>query len=222
MALMIKSILYPGLHSFTVAPGKEQSAAILSEKITEICKLIPALTKEVFWDTRGRLETTRMTKDSVIYSFKNGSKIENIVAGEKTRGKRFHSGNMEEAAKLDQDMLQQVVIPTLNVPRTVNGVVDPHEVVNQSQCYITSAGFKNTFAYDKLIETVCQCIARPRDAFVLGGDFRVPVRFGAFQKTFLRDLKADGTFNIETFDREYKVKLYSLNTENCWKPLRAA
>ena len=48
MALMIKSILYPGLHSFTVAPGKEQSAAILSEKITEICKLIPALTKEVF------------------------------------------------------------------------------------------------------------------------------------------------------------------------------
>lgn len=47
MALMIKSILYPGLHSFAVAPGKEQSAAILSEKITEICKLIPALTKEV-------------------------------------------------------------------------------------------------------------------------------------------------------------------------------
>ena len=222
MSLMIKGILYPGLQMFTVAEGKAQSAQILQDKILEICKLIPAMSKEILWDTRGRTETTRQTKDSVVYSFRNGSKLENIVAGEKTRGRRFHAGNMEEAATLDQDMLQQVVIPTLNVPRTVNGRVDPNEVVNQSQCYITSAGYKNTFAYDKLIETLCQSVAVPKKAFILGGDFRVPVRFGAFQKTFLRDLRADGTFNEATFDREYKQKLYSINTENCWNFLRAA
>ena len=42
MSLMIKAILYPGAHLFTVAEGKEQSASILSDKISEICKLIPA------------------------------------------------------------------------------------------------------------------------------------------------------------------------------------
>lgn len=203
MSLLLKGILYPGIQMFTVAEGKQQSAQIVKDKIDEICKLIPAMSKEILWDTRGRIETTRQTKDSVVYSFRNGSKLENIVAGEKTRGRRFHAGNMEEAATLDQDMLQQVVIPTLNVPRTVNGKVDPNEVVNQSQCYVTSAGYKNTFAYDKLIETLCQSVATPKKAFILGGDFRVPVRFGAFQKTFLRDLKADGTFNEATFDREY-------------------
>lgn len=113
---------------------------------------------------------------------------------------------MEEAATLDQDMLQQVVIPTLNVPRAVNGIVDPNEVVNQSQVFVTSAGYRSTFAYDKFMEVLCQCVAKPKDAFVLGGDFRVPVKFGAFSKNFLRDLKAEGTFNEATFDREYNSK----------------
>ena len=47
MALMLKAILYPGAKLFSVAGGKEQSAAILSSKVTEICKLIPAIEKEI-------------------------------------------------------------------------------------------------------------------------------------------------------------------------------
>ena len=47
MSLMIKAILYPGAHLFTVAEGKEQSASILSDKISEICKLIPVFQKEI-------------------------------------------------------------------------------------------------------------------------------------------------------------------------------
>ena len=94
-------------------------------------------------------------------------------------------------------------------------------MVNQGQCYVTSAGFKSTVAYDKLIEVVCQSVAMPQQAFVLGGDFRVPVKFGAFSRDFLRDIKADGTFNEATFDREYRI-LYSINTTNCWEPLRAS
>lgn len=47
MSLMIKAILYPGAHLFTVAEGKEQSASILNDKLSEICKLIPAFSKEI-------------------------------------------------------------------------------------------------------------------------------------------------------------------------------
>ena len=42
MSLMIKAILYAGAKLFTVAGGKEQSAQILSGKVDEICRLIPA------------------------------------------------------------------------------------------------------------------------------------------------------------------------------------
>ena len=52
-----------------------ESASILSSKVLEICKLIPALRNEIIWDVRGPQGTarTRNTKDSVIYTFKNGS-----------------------------------------------------------------------------------------------------------------------------------------------------
>ena len=206
LGMMLKAILYPGIKIFTVSEGKEQSAAILSSKLTEICTLIPALQKEIIWDNRGSLENSRQTKDTVVYVFKNGSHIENVQANDKARGRRYHSGNLEEAICLPQDMLEQVIIPMLNVPRSVNGQVDPNEVVNQSQCFITSAGFKNTYSYNRLVEMLCQSVAEPRKAFVIGGDYRVPVRFGLFSKDFLKDLKVQGTFNAATFEREYCSK----------------
>lgn len=111
---------------------------------------------------------------------------------------------MEEAATLDQDMLQQVIIPTLNVSRRLpDGSVDEHEILNQSQTFVTSAGYKNTYAYDRLIQMLCQMVARPKDAFVFGGDWRIPVKEKLISGSFVSDLKMEGTFNEATFDREY-------------------
>ena len=69
-----------------------ESAQILSGKVDEICRLIPAFEKEIIWDTRGTRARTSQTKDSVIYTFKNGSTLENVAATEKTRGRRFQAG----------------------------------------------------------------------------------------------------------------------------------
>lgn len=136
IALMIKATLYPGAKLFTVAGGKEQSAGILSSKVDEICRLIPAFEKEIVWDTRGTNAKTRQTKDSVVYQFKNGSTVENVAATEKTRGRRFQSGLMEECVGIDQDILNEVIIPTMNVSRMINGQTDPNERLNKSQVYI--------------------------------------------------------------------------------------
>ena len=54
------------------AQNIQESADIVASKIKELCGLIPALSNEILWDTRGRIETTRQTKDSVIFAFKNG------------------------------------------------------------------------------------------------------------------------------------------------------
>lgn len=221
ISLMIKAILYPGAKLFTVAGGKEQSAGILSSKVDEICKLIPAFEKEIIWDTRGTNAKTRQTKDSVVYQFKNGSTIENIAATEKSRGRRFQSGLMEECVGIDQDVLNEVIIPTMNVSRMINGQTDPNERLNKSQVYITTAGYKNTVAYEKLIQIFCQSVARPKQAIIMGGSWRVPVVEGLLDKGFVRELKMDGTFNEASFEREYKI-LYSVNTKNCWKILRVA
>jgi len=203
MALMLRCVLYPNAKIATVAGGKQQSAEIVSSKVQEICRLIPALEKEIIWDTRGTRARTAQTKDTVIYTFKNGSTLENIAASEKTRGRRFQAILAEECVGIDQDILNEVIIPTLNVDRMIQGKTDPNEQLNKSQIYVTTAGWKNTFSYDKLIQLFCQSVARPDEAIILGGSWRVPVVEGLLSKNFVRDLKMDGTFNEDSFDREY-------------------
>ena len=47
---------------------------------------------------------------------------------------------MEECVGIDQDILNEVILPTMNVSRVVQGEVDPDEQLNKSQIYVTSAG----------------------------------------------------------------------------------
>lgn len=160
------------------------------------------------WDTRKEKGTkTSSTRDSVVYTFKNGSQLENIALTEKTRGRRFQSGLIEEAAMIeDATLLNEVVLPTLTVLRTVNGESDPNEVLNQSTIYITSAGFKNSFAYEKLLQFLCESTVKPKESIILGGTWRLPVLEGLQPKTFIENLKMDGTYNEASFDREFNSK----------------
>lgn len=83
-------------------------------------------------------------------------------------------------------MLQEVLIPLMNVSRPcMDGTTHDEEVLNQSQLYITTAGYKNTYSYDKLIQTLVQMIVEPDKAFVLGGTWRIPVAIGLQPQTFI-------------------------------------
>lgn len=105
---------------------------------------------------------------------------------------------------MDQDKLNEILLPTLNVSRNIPGYgIDETEVVNQSAIYITTAGFKGTFSYDKLIQILCQSVARPDEAIVLGGTYRTPQMERLLSRNFISDLRQDGTFNEASFDREY-------------------
>ena len=113
LSLIIKCILYPNSSLFVAAGGKEQSGQILQDKVKEICRLIPAIGNEIVWDTRGAKDKskTRQTRDSVSFSFKNGSSFENLSVSEKSRGRRFKAGLLEEVITIDQKLLNEVVLP---------------------------------------------------------------------------------------------------------------
>jgi hypothetical protein len=61
------------------------------------------------------------------------------------------------------------LIPTLNVDRQVQGSSDSNEQLNKSMIFVTTAGYKNSFSYEKLIQMFCQSVARPQEAIILGG-----------------------------------------------------
>ena len=203
MTLMIRCILYPKCKLFVTSGGKEQAAGIMKEKVQEICNLIPAFKQEIDW-TRGH---TLEGKDYAKYVFKNGSYFDNIAARESSRGKRRHAGVIEECVGVDGTILSEVIIPTMNISRMcMDGSTHPEEQLNKSQLYITTAGYKNTYPYDKLIQFLVWQIVKPEKAMIMGGTYKIPVLVKLLDKNFINDLKMDGTFNVSSFAREYESK----------------
>ena len=212
MVLMLRCILYPGSELFVTTGGKEQAASITVAKIEEICRLIPALNNEINWD-RG---VSTKTKDNVKYIFKNGSKIDILAARESSRGQRRTGGLMEECVLIDQTALNEIIIPTTNVDRRLpDGSRVPGEVVNKSQIYITTAGYKNSFAYDKLCELLVESIIEPDKTMIMGGTYETPVTEGLLNEDFVEELKMSGTFNEASFEREY-CSVWSGDAENAY------
>ena len=212
MALMIRCILYPNSHLFVTTGGKEQAASITIAKIEEICKLIPGLNNEINWD-RG---VSTKSKDNVKYVFKNGSTIDILAARQSSRGQRRTGGLMEECVLIDGDILNEVIIPTTNVDRRLSdGSRHKEENVNKSQIYITTAGWKNSFAYHKLIQILINSILDPDEYMIMGGTYETPVISGLLDEDFVEQLRLQGTFNDESFNREYR-SIWSGDVENAF------
>lgn len=203
MALMIRCILYPGAHLFVTSGGKEQGASILHDKVQEICELIPSFNREIDWGRGKTLEG----KDKVRYVFKNSSVLDNLAARESTRGQRRHGGLMEECVGIDDAILREVIIPVMAISRRAkDGTTNEKEPLNKSQIYITTAGYKGTFPYDRLIGFLVRMVTQPDRCMVLGGTWRTPVGVGLQSKTFITDQKNEGTYNEASFEREYESK----------------
>ena len=203
MALMIRCILYPRAHLFVTSGGKEQGASILQTKVQEICSLIPSFAREIDWG-RGK---TQESKDKVKYVFKNGSVLDNLAARESTRGQRRHGGLMEECVGIDDAILREVIIPVMAIDRRAcDGTTNEKEALNKSQIYITTAGYKGTYPYDRLIGFLVRMVTQPERCMVLGGTWRTPVAEGLQRKSFIDDQKDEGTFNEASFEREYESR----------------
>ena len=212
LVLMLRCVLFPNAHFFVTTGGKEQAAGIAREKAEELVKLIPGLRNEIDW-SRGQ---TKSSKNEVTYVFKNGSVLDIMAAQQSSRGKRATGGLMEEVILIDQDQLNEVIIPTMVVDRRLaDGSRHEEEVANKSQIYVTTAGWKNSFSYDKLIQLLIQQIINPEEAIVLGGTWRIPVMEGLQPRNFIQGLKLDGTYNDSSFSREYESE-WSGDAENAF------
>lgn len=90
----------------------------------------------------------------------------------------------------------------MTVPRRgSNGLVDPDEPHAQ-QIYITSAGTKTSYAYDKLIELIVQEAITPENVFVCGSSYELPVHYGLLNKKLILDEQFSSSTSNDSFARE--------------------
>lgn len=208
LALYLECMFRPGAKLFICAPGKNQSAKIAKDKILEIWDKLPLLKREIIGDGN-------FGKDYVTLTFRNGSIFDVVGALDSERGGRRNGGLIDEIRDHDGEILNSVVLPLMNVSRrTPKGEVNPNEN-NQQQLYMTSAGVKSSYAYEKLVDCLEMAIIDPDQSFVWGCDYRIPVMHGLLDKRFIQELKMSPTYQEEVFAREY-LSIWSGGSEDSW------
>ena len=134
LGMVLQCIFLPGTKRFICAPNKNQAAQIAKEKLTEIFRAWPLLRKEVIG---GELNDVpgNYGKDYVTLKFRNGSQFDVVGAIESSLGGRRHGGLLDEIKLHDEELVNTVVLPLMNVSRRLpNGTVNPNEPNQQTIC----------------------------------------------------------------------------------------
>ena len=207
LGMILKCIFLPGSRCFICAPKKEQGAKIARPKIDEIFEIWPLLKEEVLTYNKGA--------DYVTLIFKNGSSFDVAAGLDSTRGQRKHYGLIDEVRDQDGDLINEIILPLMNVRRRMaNGDINENEP-HQAQFFMTSASGKNTYAYEKLIELLVNEIISPDTTFVWGFDYRLPVLHGLLDANYINDLKMSATVKDESFAHEY-LSRWTGGSKDAW------
>lgn len=214
LGLMLQCIFMPKTKRFICAPNKNQSAQIAKEKIYEIYSLFPLLRREVIGGTTSDTPGN-FGKDYVTLTFRNGSVLDVVGALDSARGGRRHGGLIDEIRDHEENSINNIVLPLMNVSRRLpDGSVNPTEPNRQVMC-MTSAGSKSSFAYDKLIDIFENSIIYPDQSFVMGCDYRIPVMHGLLDKMYINQLKMSSSYSEESFASEY-MSIWGGGTSESW------
>ena len=214
LGFFLQCVFIPGRKVFICANTKQQAAQITKEKLYEIYDYWPLLKKEVLGyelkDYPGNFG-----KDYVTLKFRNGSQLDVVLAGDAARGGRRHGGMIDEIRDGDEEAINSVVIPLVNVSRRLpNNTVNPKEP-NQQIVATTSAGSKTSFSYERLIDTFENAIIDPEHSFMFGCDWRLPAMHGLIDKQYINKLKMSPSYNAEAFATEY-LSLWQGSSEDAW------
>ncbi len=208
LAKYLQCVFLPGHIGSVVAPNKNQAVKILRPKINEIWKLFPLLENEV--------EKANFGKEYTDIYFKNGSRLSIVGALDSDRGIRTHSTLIDEARDHDGDMINEVVIPQMNVlRRTAIGKINPYEIVNGQIIYSTSAGMKSSYSYEALIDIFERSIINPKINFSVGFDYRLPIQHGLINSNKIKELKMSPTYSETAFATEY-LGIWQGGSQESW------
>lgn len=214
LSALVKAILLPNSTGFIASDVKGTVIKTAETKFEEFFRHWPILRNELA--TREDDGKSGQKKSGNYYElhFKNGSSI-TVVSKDTSRGLRATFGILEEAATIEEEDYNEVLLPQLNVPRReVDGTLNPEEPVS-SQTFITTAREKTVFMYGKLIECAVNAVIHPDSYFVWGLSYEVALHYGIINKQMMMDQRDSSTMSEESFSRE-SLSIWTGNAKEAW------
>lgn len=211
---VVRAVLLPRSTIMIASDVKGTVIKIAEAKFEEIFRHWPLLRKELA--TRKDDGKTGEKHSSNYYElyFKNGSMI-SVVSKDSSRGLRATSAILEEAALIEEQPYNEILLPQMNIKRKeVDGTINPEEP-SAAQTFITTSGPRTCFMYQKLIECTINAVLRPKEYFVWGVSYEVGLHYGLQDKAAILDQRYSSTMSEDSFSRE-NLSIWTGGASDAW------
>jgi ribonucleoside-diphosphate reductase alpha chain len=171
LSQIVKAILYPNITISITSSTKESAASILKDKAEEIIRHYPYLENEII--------NQKYSKNQASLEFVNGARIDVLANAQTSKGQRRSRISVEEANLVQQDVLEDAVLPIVEVPRITNGslgISDPNEA-HQQVNYFTTSGYRNSTAFNQ-ISTMFDQMVQLQGVSILTSSWTIPCYAG--------------------------------------------
>ena len=193
-------ILYPGTEICIAAGRRSQSVNVL-EYIQN--KLIPNSR-----NLENEVKYIRIQQNNAICMFRNGSYIKVVTAGDTARGNRATILIVDEYRMVPEETVNTVLTKFLSDERHPPYVDLPEYagmVERNKQIYLSSAWFKDHWAYRKVVDYYNQMLSG-NSYFVCGLPYQIAIKEGLYRAEQAQEEMASATFNESQWQREMQCR----------------
>lgn len=208
-----RSILYPNTNIIIASSTKGQARLIISEKIVDLYNNHEAVRAEI-----GDFRNIKTGVNNASVSFRNGSKIEAVTSSDSARGYRGNILILDEFRLIDRKVIQDVLVPMLNVvrtpPFTFKEEYKDYPKEENKTLYISSAWYKTDWAWGEFKRFFDE-MTKGRSYFVANNPYTLSVKHGLLtQKKVDTDRKS---YDKAKWDMEYEGLFVGENDRGFFK-----
>lgn len=206
---VIRAVLYPGT-KICIASGTRGQAILVLEKILQ--ELVPRseeLRAEIDW------KETKVNNTIGQIVFKNTSVIKVVTASDSSRGNRCNVLLLDEFRLISKDVIDTILRKFLTYRRLPDYVkLTDEEKKNEYNkeknltIYLSSAYFKDHWAYTKCEDTFAAMMSGKRKQFVCGFPYQLALEEGLLDPDSVIDDMAESDFSEIKFGMEMEAMFY--------------
>lgn len=197
-----RCILYPGTKVVVSSYTFKQAKETISKITDDFMHHSPLLCSEIKRWSTGQ-------NDAGIW-FHNGSYIICKVAAESSRGARANVLIIDESRMVEKDVIDTVLTPMLNAPRSPGYLNNPKYANLQevgSKYFLTSAWYCQSQLYDQLKDYTARMLDGQK-VFACDLPYQASIQAGLLMRETIENEMMEQSFNPITFMMEYEGKFY--------------
>ena len=208
-----RCVLYPGTVCCVSSATRSQGTLVINKILHELVPNSPELKAEI--------ESSQINGTVSNIIFKNTSRIIVVTASDNSRGHRANVLLLDEFRMISKDTVDDVLGKFLNYRRmplyselTVEERNREYGKEKNITMYLSSAYFKESWAYQKCIDIYDAMFSGQRKHFLCGFPYQLSLKEGLLDRERVEDDMADSEFNEISWLMEMCAEFYGSDEDS--------